>query len=142
MGTIDKEQQEYARKILAANSTVRWTFVFVHRPVWDAGPEKNGWAAIEAALIGRQYTVFCGHRHHYQKYVRNGMNYYQLATTDVLHPKWAWFAELVVFSIALMRSCGFANSARIPPCGMRSTCSPRRPLARCWDSARCYWPCS
>lgn len=81
MGTIDKEQQEYAKKVLDANAKARWTFVFVHRPVWDAGPEKNGWAAIETALRGRKYTVFCGHRHHYQKYVRNGMNYYQLATT-------------------------------------------------------------
>ena len=81
MGTIDKEQQEYAKKTLAANAGARWTFVFVHRPVWDAGPEKNGWAAVEAALRGRKYTAFCGHRHRYQKYVRNGMNYYQLATT-------------------------------------------------------------
>ena len=81
MGTIDKEQQEYAKKILDANPAVRWTFVFVHRPVWDAGPEKNGWGAVETALRGRKYTVFCGHRHHYQKYVRNGMNYFQLATT-------------------------------------------------------------
>jgi hypothetical protein len=30
---------------------------------------------------GRKYTVFCGHIHHYRKFVRNGMNYYQLATT-------------------------------------------------------------
>src|SRR5258707_8537837 len=29
----------------------------------------------------RPYHVFCGHRHRYQKYVRNGRNYYQLATT-------------------------------------------------------------
>src|SRR5262249_33894553 len=27
------------------------------------------------------YTVFCGHIHHYQKFVRQGRNYYQLATT-------------------------------------------------------------
>ena len=32
-------------------------------------------------LAGRKYTVFCGHVHRYQKFVRNGTNYYQLATT-------------------------------------------------------------
>src|SRR5205814_10080890 len=42
---------------------------------------KNGWIDVEKALAGRNYTVFAGHIHRYQKYVRQGMNYYQLATT-------------------------------------------------------------
>jgi hypothetical protein len=79
---IDREQQEYVRKTLAANAGVRWTFVFLHRPIWTAKDlAKNGWATVEKALAGRKYTVFCGHIHHYQKFVRNGNNYYQLATT-------------------------------------------------------------
>ncbi len=82
IGAIDPEQREYARKALEANKGVRWTFVFLHRPVWTAKDlEANGWADVEKALAGRPYTVFCGHVHRYQKYVRNGMNYYQLATT-------------------------------------------------------------
>ena len=82
MGAIDAEQREWARKTLDANKGVRWTFVFLHKPIWTARSlEKNGWADVEKALAGRRYTVFCGHVHRYQKFVRNGNNYYQLATT-------------------------------------------------------------
>lgn len=82
MGTIDREQQEWAKKTLAANADVRWTFVFLHKPIWTARDlDKNGWGPVEAALGGRKYTVYCGHVHRYQKFVRNGNNYYQLATT-------------------------------------------------------------
>jgi hypothetical protein len=64
------------------NPNVRWTLVFLHKPLWIMPDlEKNGWAAMEKVLAGRKYTVFCGHVHRYQKFVRNGMNYYQLATT-------------------------------------------------------------
>jgi hypothetical protein len=82
ISAIDLEQREYVRATLAANPNVRWTFVFVHKPIWTARDlEKNGWADVEKSLAGRKYTVFCGHVHRYQKFVRNGMNYYQLATT-------------------------------------------------------------
>lgn len=81
-GSIDPEQQEWLKKTLAANADVRWTFVFVHKPVWTVkDAAKSGWGAVETALAGRKYTVFCGHVHRYQKFVRNGANYYQLATT-------------------------------------------------------------
>jgi 3',5'-cyclic AMP phosphodiesterase CpdA len=82
MGTIDAEQREWARKTLDANRGARWTFVFLHKPIWTARDlERNGWAEMEKSLAGRKYTVFCGHVHRYQKFVRNGNNYYQLATT-------------------------------------------------------------
>jgi hypothetical protein len=81
-GNLGNEQLAWAKKTLADNSGVRWTFVLVHKPMWK-GPDlkKNGWAAIEKALADRPYTVFCGHVHSYQKFVRQGQNYYQLATT-------------------------------------------------------------
>ncbi|MDB5313219.1 MAG: Calcineurin-like phosphoesterase superfamily domain protein [Gemmataceae bacterium] len=79
---IDPEQRDYVRKTLAATAGVRWTFVFLHKPIWTAKDlDKNGWGDVEQALAGRKYTVFCGHVHRYQKFVRNGNNYYQLATT-------------------------------------------------------------
>ena len=82
ISAIDPEQQEWVKKTVAANDGVKWTFVFLHKPIWTARDlEKNGWAAVEAALAGKKYTVFCGHVHRYQKFVRNGNNYYQLATT-------------------------------------------------------------
>src|SRR5262245_8737742 len=34
MGTIDKEQQEWVAKMVAANKDAKWTFVFLHKPIW------------------------------------------------------------------------------------------------------------
>ncbi len=82
MGTIDKEQQEWVAKTVAAHKDVRWTFVFLHTPIWTAKDlTKNGFGAVEKALMGRKYTVFAGHVHRYQTFERNGAEYYQLATT-------------------------------------------------------------
>ena len=82
LGSIGDEQLEYIRKALDDNKGVRWTVVAVHRPLWTA-PDlvKNGWEAVEKALASRPYTVFAGHIHRFRKYVRQGRNYYQLATT-------------------------------------------------------------
>jgi hypothetical protein len=61
---------------------VRWTLVFLHKPMWVFNDgSTNGWQEVEKLLAGRPYTVFAGHVHRYQKFIRNGQNYYQLATT-------------------------------------------------------------
>lgn len=81
-GKISEEQLAYVKQALDENQTARWTMVFVHKPMWAYGDlEKNGWLEVEKLLINRPYTVFAGHIHKYQKFVRNGRNYYQLATT-------------------------------------------------------------
>lgn len=77
---IGDEQVAYAQKVLEENRDVRWTFVVIHRPLWFH-PVHNGWDKVEKLLKGRQYTVFAGHFHMYQKTVRQGMNYYTFATT-------------------------------------------------------------
>jgi hypothetical protein len=82
LGKISDEQIAVIKKTLDANCGVRWTIVALHRPLWtEEEPEKNGWLKVEELLAGRPYTVFCGHIHVYRKFVRQGMNYYQLATT-------------------------------------------------------------
>jgi serine/threonine-protein phosphatase CPPED1 len=82
VGRFGAEQIAYARQALAENSKVRWTIVAFHKPVWTApNLEKTGLPEVEKALGDRPYTVFVGHVHRYQKFVRNGRNYYQLATT-------------------------------------------------------------
>jgi hypothetical protein len=79
---LSKEQQEFAVKALQENANVRWTIVLTHKPIWTArDQEAAGFAPVEKALAGRKYTVFCGHVHRYQRFVRNGMDYLQLATT-------------------------------------------------------------
>ena len=79
---IGKEQIAYARQALKNNADVRWTIVALHHPLWNSKDvAKNGYGEVETLLKGRNYTVFCGHVHRFEKSVRQGMNYYQLATT-------------------------------------------------------------
>jgi hypothetical protein len=81
-GHLSNKQIEYALEVLKDNKDVRWTIVALHKPVWSARDvKKTGWLTVEKALAGRPYTVFCGHIHSYRKFVRQGRNYYQLATT-------------------------------------------------------------
>jgi hypothetical protein len=81
-GKLSPEQIEYFRGVLKDNAQVRWTVVCVHKPLWTQDNlASNGWLDFEKLLDGRSYTVFAGHIHKYQKFVRQGMNYYQLATT-------------------------------------------------------------
>ncbi len=80
------QQQQWVRETLRRNGDVRWTFVFFHKPVWRTAyvdPGDHGFAPIEEALQAndRPYTVFVGHEHNYAKFVRNGREYYMLATT-------------------------------------------------------------
>jgi serine/threonine-protein phosphatase CPPED1 len=79
---VGRTQQEYVAKALNDNPGVKWTYLFIHHPIW-AGRDltETGWLEVEKSLTGRKYTVFCGHVHSYRKFIRNGMNYYQLATT-------------------------------------------------------------
>ena len=81
-GTITATQLAWLEKTLADNASVRWTLVFVHRPLWIEGDlKKSGWSEVERLLAKRKHTVFAGHVHRYQKSIRNGANYYMLATT-------------------------------------------------------------
>lgn len=83
------EQRAWLREVLDQSKDVRWTFVFMHKPVWSITKHKLpehtsaslGWDEIETSLQGRNYTVFSGHNHVYAKSTRHGMDYYILATT-------------------------------------------------------------
>jgi hypothetical protein len=77
---MSKDQQDYVAKALAENPQVRWTLVFMHKPLWDY-EEETGWAAIENMLKHRQHTVLVGHRHNYTKFERNDTSYIVLGTT-------------------------------------------------------------
>jgi hypothetical protein len=77
---MSEAQQTYVRRALAENPNVRWTLVFMHKPLWDYA-ENTGWTAIEEMLKGRRHTVIAGHRHEYMKFTRNDQSYIVLATT-------------------------------------------------------------
>ncbi len=81
---LSNQQLEYFRKVLRANSNVRWTLVFLHKPLWnypDYAEIVENWQKFESLLGNRPYTVFAGHTHTYNKTVRNGRRHYVLATT-------------------------------------------------------------
>jgi 3',5'-cyclic AMP phosphodiesterase CpdA len=79
-GNIGEVQTAYALKAIEENKDVRWTFVFMHKPVWKDKNDTN-FKRIEKALDGQRYTVFNGHVHGYEYNSRFGQDYIQLATT-------------------------------------------------------------
>jgi predicted phosphodiesterase len=79
-GNISKEQSAYFQKVIAEHPDVQWTFLFMHKPAWKKADERN-FAAIEAVLADRPYTVFYGHTHIYNYQQRHGRDYINLATT-------------------------------------------------------------
>ena len=80
---ISAEQNAYFQKVLDENPAVRWTFIFLHEPLWLYGDDgrSTGWKILSDALEGREYTVFAGHFHSYTQYTRHGMDHIVLATT-------------------------------------------------------------
>ncbi len=81
-GGIRDEQVGYIKKAIAENTAVRWTFLFMHRPVWQGkGDKQEGYEKIEASLKGRNYTLFSGHHHTYLSVTKNGNKHYVLGST-------------------------------------------------------------
>ncbi len=85
-GRLSKAQLAYFQQVLHRYPKVRWTLVFLHKPLWQTNG-KN-WAEFETLLGKRPYTVFAGHKHTYAKQVRNGRNYIRLATTGGGNKVW------------------------------------------------------
>ena len=78
--SISDGQAQYVMNALEENPAARWTFIFMHHPIWGYANNAS-FLEIEKALEGRQYTVFAGHTHHYFHQERNKNNYFVLATT-------------------------------------------------------------
>jgi hypothetical protein len=79
-GYMSTEQSEYFTKVIGNNPDVRWTFIFMHKPVWQ-NTGNGSLEKIETALKGRSYTVFNGHLHDYSYTKRNNSDYIMMATT-------------------------------------------------------------
>lgn len=79
-GGLGEKQIEEISQQMRKHEDVRWTLVFMHRPIWSYG-NQAGYEKIEEELKGRNYTVFSGHHHHYEYQKRNGMDHYVLATS-------------------------------------------------------------
>ena len=74
---ITDGQYAWARKTLAENADVRWTFLFMHQPgEWRT----DAWEEFEKNdLKDRRYTVFAGDWHEYLHARRYGRDYYILS---------------------------------------------------------------
>ena len=79
-GEIGPDQAAYFREAIAANPDVRWTLLFMHKPVWQRNDEPD-FDAIESALGERPYTVFNGHLHSFAHLIKNGRDHIMLGTT-------------------------------------------------------------
>lgn len=66
-------QIEWLEKVLNDNKDVRWTFVFLHEPVWDNPSES--FKKIDMLFQDRKYTFFAGHTHYYDYDLINGHEY-------------------------------------------------------------------
>lgn len=82
-----REQIDYVKQTLEANKDVRWTMVFLHKPVWflermegKEALEHTGWAEIESMLEERRHTVIAGHVHRYTHNTRYKRDYITLST--------------------------------------------------------------
>jgi predicted phosphodiesterase len=71
-------QRAWFKKVLAENTDVRWTFVFVHEPVWNN--PSDDFKEIDKAIQGRDYTFFAGHTHYYDYDLINGHEYITVAS--------------------------------------------------------------
>ncbi len=79
---IDEEQVGYFKKAIAENAQARWTFIFMHRPVWfNKDGKEEGYERIEALLKGHNYTLFSGHFHTYLNVQKNGNKHFVLGST-------------------------------------------------------------
>lgn len=79
---IGDTQLAFAAKVLADNRDVRWTFVFLHHPLWLFPVEMGkSWAKLQELLKGRSATLFAGHLHQYLRMEQDGQKRFVLATT-------------------------------------------------------------
>ena len=79
-GEIGEEQSKFFEKVIMDNPQVQWTFILMHKPVWER-EEENDFIRMEEALGERPYTVINGHFHSYSHRVKNNRDYMILGTT-------------------------------------------------------------
>jgi hypothetical protein len=82
--TLSDAQVDSISSAIDQHPDVRWTLLFMHRPLWlsdEAGAGHRQFERIERKLEGRPYTVIAGHFHRYTKHIRHDRRYIILATT-------------------------------------------------------------
>lgn len=74
---IPQNQIDWALREMEQHKDVRWTFMFMHKPIdWTS----DRWLAFEKKINARDYTVFCGDWHNHCTAIRHGKKYYMIGT--------------------------------------------------------------
>ena len=79
-GFISQAQVDYFKRIIHDNPEVRWTFIFMHNPMWQ-GAGSDALREIESFLGDRPFTAFSGHSHAYKHFGDRGKSHIRLGTT-------------------------------------------------------------
>ena len=79
-GDISFEQIEYFKKVLNKYKNVRWTFLFMHKPLWKNEKNKK-FSQLEDLMKNRNYSIFNGHDHSFSTKIINDQIYTTLSTT-------------------------------------------------------------
>ncbi len=79
-GDISEEQVRYFEDVIRQHPNVRWTFIFLHQPIWQ-GDGNAQLDRIEAAFGDRSFTVFAGHTHNYKRFEQGNAVHIRLGTT-------------------------------------------------------------
>jgi hypothetical protein len=99
---IPEAQIALMKKALGKHPDARWTFVFLHHPLW-LNPAPSGFSKIEALLKGRRHTVIAGHFHRYLHEFRNNTHYYVLASTggssELRGPRYGEFDHVTLVTV-------------------------------------------
>lgn len=80
-GEIGDAQSAYFEKVISENPNVKWTFILMHKPVWQREGTRN-LSRIEKALSAKQFTVINGHFHDYSYTQKGARDYIMLGTTS------------------------------------------------------------
>ena len=79
-GDMSDEQLNYFENVIKANEDARWTFLFMHKPLWKNKNNQKFQSLLEK-LKTREYSVFSGHEHSFSQELINGKSFTILATT-------------------------------------------------------------
>jgi calcineurin-like phosphoesterase family protein len=75
---LSEAQRAWVLSTLEANDDVALTILLMHKPAWR-NPD-SGFAAIEAAVQGRETLIIAGHEHYFEEIERNGIPYIIMGT--------------------------------------------------------------
>ena len=70
-------QLAWIDEVMSQHTEVKWTFVFMHMPIWQDRTDQN-YLRLREALGDRNFTMFSGHCHNYRREVIDGRDHIRL----------------------------------------------------------------